>query len=28
VLPESFAIDADRLARFSREAKTLAALKG
>ena len=26
VLPESFAVDADRVARFAREAKTLAAL--
>ena len=26
VLPESFALDADRVARFAREAKTLAAL--
>jgi eukaryotic-like serine/threonine-protein kinase len=26
VLPEAFAHDADRLARFTREAKTLAAL--
>jgi len=27
VLPESFALDADRVVRFTREAKTLAALK-
>ena len=28
VLPEAFASDADRLARFTREAQTLAALPG